>query len=89
MDKAKYTTEGHSQQSNAKFYEFTFEDLIGEVIHRVNLYVHDIIKGNKSQKKICSYLNTDTERAKKFYMLPKIHKDSKIHQTDSGQWRTN
>ena len=41
-DIAVLIEEGHRQLSNTKFYEPTSGDLSGEVIYRINLYVHDM-----------------------------------------------
>ena len=41
MDTQYYIDEGIKQLSNTYFYEEVPLDLSGEVIHRINLYVHD------------------------------------------------
>ena len=44
MDKLSYINEGQKQPHNTQFYEQTSSDLTGEVIHRVNLHVHDMLQ---------------------------------------------
>ena len=44
MDKASYINEGQKQLNNTHFYEPTERDLTREVLHGVNLHVHDMLK---------------------------------------------
>ena len=61
-DKTAYISEGQKQLNNTQFYEETYTDLTGEVIHRVNLDVHDMLKMGKISQSTCSYLTTDIDR---------------------------
>ena len=61
--------------NNTQFYEQRSSDLTGEVIHRVNLHVHDMLQKGQISPNTCNYLSTDIDRTQQFYLLPKIHKD--------------
>ena len=61
--------------STIKFYEKTETDLTGEVIHRVNLYVNNMLQMGQISQNTSKYLTTDIDRTQQFYLLPKIHKD--------------
>ena len=41
LEKQSYINEGQRQLHNTQFYEETDSDLTGEVIHRINLHVHN------------------------------------------------
>ena len=58
-----------------KFYDETSWDLTGEVLHRVNLHVNDMLQKGQISQNTCNYLTTDIDRTQQFYLLPKIHKD--------------
>ena len=60
-----------------QFYEKTSSDLTGEVIHGVNLHVHDMLQKGQISKNTCNYSTNDIDRTQQFYLLPKIHKDPK------------
>ena len=77
MDKISYSSEGWKQLENTKFYEQTDTDLTGEVIHRVNLYIHNILQKGQISQSTCSYLTTDIDRRQQFYLLQKIHNNPK------------
>ena len=67
--------EGERQLHNDYFYEETDTDLTGEVIHRVNLYVNNMLQRGQISQNTSKYLTTDIDRTQQFYLLPKIHKD--------------
>ena len=67
--------EGERQLHNDYFYEETETDLTGEVIHRVNLYVNNMLQRGQISQNTSKYLTTDIDRTQQFYLLPKIHKD--------------
>ena len=75
LDKHKYISEGERQLHDEQFYEETNTDLTGEVIHRVNLFVNNMLQRGQITQKTSSYLTTDIDRTQQFYLLPKIHKD--------------
>ena len=56
-------------------------DLTGEVIHRVILFVNNMLQRGQITQNTSTYLTTDIERTQQFYLLPKIHKD--IHNPPS------
>ena len=75
QDKHNYVSEGERQLQNEKFYEETQMDLTGEVIHRVNLFVNNMLQRGQITQNTSTYLTTDIDRTQQFYLLPKIHKD--------------
>ena len=75
LDKHNYIAEGERQLQNEQSYEETNSDLTGEVIHRVNLFVNNMLQRGQITQKTSSYLTTDIDRTQQFYLLPKIHKD--------------
>ena len=75
LDKQYYINEGERQLHNNHFYEETETDLTGEVIHRVNLYVNNMLQRGQISQNTSNYLTTDIDRTQHFYLLPKIHKD--------------
>ena len=44
LGKQSYIDEGQRQLHNAQFYEETESDLASEVIHRINLHVHNMLQ---------------------------------------------
>ena len=66
---------GERQLQDQQFYEETSTDLTGEVIHRVNLFVNNMLQRGQITEKTSSYLTTDIDRTQQLYLLPKIHKD--------------
>ena len=74
-DKEYYVKEGERQLHNDYFYEETETDLTGEVIHRVNLYVNNMLQKGQILQNTSKYLTTDIDRTQQFYLLLKIHKD--------------
>ena len=53
LDKDNYIAEGERQLHDEQFYEETNIDLTGEVIHRVNLFVNNMLqRGQITQKKL-------------------------------------
>ena len=75
QDKHNYVSEGERQLQNEQFYEETQTDLTGEVIHRVNLFVNNMLQRGQITQNTSTYLTTDIDRTQQFYLLPKIHKD--------------
>ena len=73
--KQYYAKEGERQLHNDYFYEETETDLTGEVIHRVNLYVNNMLQMGQISQNTSKYLTTDIDRTQQFCLLPKIHKD--------------
>ena len=63
------------QLQNTQFYEDTDLDLTGEVIHGINLHIHNMLQRGQMSQSTCNYLTTDIDRTQQFYLLPKIHKD--------------
>ena len=59
--------EGERQLHNDYFYEETETDLTGEVIHRVNLYVNNMLKRGQKSQNTSKYLTTDIDRTQQFY----------------------
>ena len=53
----------------------TETDLIGVVIHRVNLYVNNMLEREQISQNTSKYLTTDIDRTQQFYLLPKIQKE--------------
>ena len=74
QDKCNYVSEGERQLQNEQFYEETQNDLTGEVIHRVNLFVNNKLQRAQITQNTSTYLTTDIDRTLQFYLLPKIHK---------------
>ena len=50
LNKQSYINEGQRQLQNTQFYEETDSDLTGEVIHKINLHVHNITKESNIPK---------------------------------------
>ena len=75
LDKDNYVKEGERQLHNDYFYEETDTDLTEEVIHRVNLYVNNMLQRGQISQNTSKYLTTDIDRPQQFYLLSKIHKD--------------
>ena len=73
LDKQSYIDEGQKQLHNTQFYEQTDSDLTGEIIHRINLHVHNMLQRSQISQSTCSYLTTDINRTRQFYLLPKSH----------------
>ena len=75
LDKQSYINDGERQIHNNEFYEETETDLTGEVIHRINLHVNNMLQRGQISQNTCNYLTTDIDRTQQFYLLPEIHKD--------------
>ena len=75
LNKQSYINEGQRQLQNTQFYEETDLDLTGEVIHRINICVHNMLQRGQISQSTYNYLTTDIDRTQQFYLLPKIHKD--------------
>ena len=75
LDKDNYIAEGERQLQDKQFYEETNMDLTGEVIHRVNLFLNNMLQRGQITEKTSSFLTTDIDRTQQLYLLPKIHKD--------------
>ena len=75
LDKQSYINEGQRHLHNTQFYQETDSDLTDEVIHRINLQVHNMLQKGQISQSTCNYLTTDIDRTQQFYLLPKIHKD--------------
>ena len=82
MDKQSYIVEGQRQLHNTQLYEETDSDLTGEVIHRINLHVHNMLQKGQISQNTCNYLTTDIDRTQQFYLLPKSTRIHIIHQED-------
>ena len=75
LNKDAYLREAHRQLSNTKFYTKISEPIYKDNISKIN----DILESMESEKFISKkqlhFLRaTDTDRARTFYLLPKIHK---------------
>ena len=66
---------------NTQFYEQTDSDLTGEVIHRINLHVHNMLQNGQISQSTCNYLTTDIDRAKNFVYY---QRSTMIHITHQG-----
>ena len=66
LDKSSYTNEGQRELNNTQFYEQTNTDLTGEVIHSVNLHVHDMLQKGQISQNTCNYLTTDIDRTEQY-----------------------
>ena len=75
FDKLSHINEGQKQLNNTQCYEKTSSYLTGEVIHRGNLHVHDMLQKGQISQNTCNYLTTDIDRTQQFYLLSKIDKD--------------
>ena len=75
LNKQSYINEGQRQLHNTQFYEETDSDLMGGVIHRINLHVHNMSQRGQISQNTCNYLTTDIDSTQQFYLLSKIHKD--------------
>ena len=75
MGKLSHINKGQKELNNTQFYEPTNSHLTGEVIHRINLHVHNMLQKGPISQNTCNYLTTDIDRTQQFYVLPKIHKD--------------
>ena len=75
LDKHNYIAEGERQLQNEQFYAETNSDHTGEVIHRVKLFMNNMLQWGQITQKTSSHLTTDIDRTQQFYLLPKIHKD--------------
>ena len=82
LDKDNYIAEGERQLQDKQFYEETNMDLTGEVIHRVNLFLNNMLQRGQITEKTSSFLTTDIDRTQQLYLLPKIHKDMNNPQAD-------
>ena len=67
LDKQYYVKEGGRQLQNDYFYEETETDFTGEVIHRVNLYVNNMLQRGQISQNTSKYLTTDIDRTQQFY----------------------
>ena len=76
LDKQSYISEGERQLHNNQIYEETGSDLTGEVIHRINLHVQNMLERGQISQSTCNYLTNDIDRTQQFYLLPKFCKDS-------------
>ena len=75
LNKDNHIAEGERQLQDKQFYEETNTDLTGEVIHRVSLFVNNMLQRGQITEKTSSYLTTNIDRTQQLYLLPKIHKD--------------
>ena len=82
LDKQSYINEGERQLHNNEFYEETETDLTGEVIHRINLHVNNMLQRGQISQYTCNYLTTDTGRTPQFYLLPKSTRIYTTHLED-------
>ena len=89
MDKKQYVAEEHMQLSNYQLYEPNEINLTGNVTYRVNLHIHDTLLKKTNITIIRSYFTLDIDMIQKFYMLPKIHENTKnppSRHIVSGSW---
>ena len=77
MDKLSYINEEQKQLNNTQFYEQTSSDLTGEVIHRVNLHVHDMLQKGQISQNAFNYLSTDIEEDTTILYITKDSQGSK------------
>lgn len=78
LNKTSYLTEANRQLNNTKYYKTIEEPLKEQTIPKINEILQRVLnKGyiNKKQFKYLSAKTTDKDR--KFYLLPKIHKPRK------------
>ena len=62
LEKQFYRNEGERQLHNNQFDEETVTDLTGEVIHRVNLHVNNMLQRGQISQNTNNYLTTDIDR---------------------------
>ena len=70
MDKSAYVKERMRQLGDTKIYEEVQDYLIGQVMHRINLYVYNMQDRGQITEDNGQYLTTDIERTQLFCMLP-------------------
>ena len=76
MDKKDYLTEGYRQLSNTLHYRKLSEPVYPTIKSKVNGILTNLKNKRFITKKEFEYLEVpDNPRPRKFYMLPKIHKD--------------
>ena len=75
LDKQLYINEGEIQLHNNLFYGETETDLTGEVMHRINPYINNMLQRGQISQNTGNYMTTDMDRTQQFCLLPKIHKD--------------
>ena len=73
-DKTADIQEVCRQLSDTPFYEKVHEDPTGEVMHRVNLHVHNILEKGQIIKNNSKYFTTDIDRTQLFLMFTKFYK---------------
>ena len=61
LDKQFYINEGEGQLHNNQVYEDTETDLTGEVIHRVNLHVSNMLQRGQISQNTSNYLTNDIQ----------------------------
>ena len=72
-----YINEGLRQLSDPKFYIETQEDLTTQHTKDINYFLRTMLDSKDIDDKCYEYLYVSKERTSLFYMLPKIHKNSK------------
>ena len=82
LDKKWYINKGQKQLHNAQFHEETDLDLLGKVIHRINLHVHNMLQKGQISQNICNYLTTDIDKTQQFYYYQKSTRIHTTHQED-------
>ena len=75
MNKQSYLTEAYRQLNNAKYYRKLDKPIYKNNISKINNILETMKTENYITEKQLDFLKaTDTDRARTFYLLPKIHK---------------
>ena len=80
LHKQSYINEGQKQPNNTQFYEQTDSDLTGEVIHRINIHVYNMLQKGQISQNTCNYLTTDIDRTQQFYFYQRFTRMDITHQ---------
>jgi len=79
MDKCNYVSEGYRQLNNAAHYKEIFAPLYLENAVKISEILKNLYDSGRLTKKEFIYLSPpENPRQRRFYMLPKIHKDKKV-----------
>ena len=82
LDKLSYINEGEKQLNNTQFYEPTDSDLTGEVIHRINPHVHNMLQKGQISQNTCNHLATDIDRDTILFINQRFTSIHTTHQED-------
>ena len=75
MSKQAYLNEAYRQLNNTNYYQKIDKPIYKTNINKINTILESMKKDNYITDKQLNYLKaTDTDRARTFYLLPKIHK---------------